>query len=49
MTLMPFVIGVWLVPISVFLGLLYVIIRRAVRLERGGSVAPGPSTPPAED
>ena len=33
-------IGVWLVPISVLLGLVYVIIRRAVRLERGGDAVP---------
>ena len=33
-------IGVWLVPVSVVLGLVYVIIRRGVRVERiQGSVA----------
>ena len=36
-------IGVWLVPLSVLLGLLYVIIRRAVRVERsGGDTVSGP-------
>lgn len=40
MILMPIMIGVWLVPVSVFLGLVYVIIRRGVRVERiQGSVA----------
>ena len=34
MIVMPFIIGVWVVPISVVLGLVYVIIRRAVRVER---------------
>ena len=34
MILMPFVIGVWVAPISVVLGLVYVIIRRALRVER---------------
>ena len=34
MILMPFVIGVWVVPIWVVLGLVYVIIRRALRVER---------------
>ena len=38
--LFAFVFGVWLVPISVLLGLVYVIIRHAVRLERGGDAAP---------
>ena len=33
-------IGVWLVPISVLLGLVYVIIRRPVQLERGGDAVP---------
>ncbi len=34
MILMPIVIGVWVVPISVVLGLVYAIIRRAVGIER---------------
>ena len=38
MTLMPIIIGVWVVPISVVLGLVYAIIRRAIRLERRQSV-----------
>ena len=41
MLFMPFMIGLVVVPLSVVLGLLYVIIRRAVRVEKGGSVAPG--------
>ena len=40
MLFMPFMIGLVVVPLSVVLGLLYVIIRRAVRVEKGGSVAP---------
>ena len=38
--LMPFVIGSAVVPLSVILGLVYVIIRRALRAERAGSAAP---------
>ena len=34
MILVPTMIGVWVVPVSVVLGLVYVIIRRAVRVER---------------
>ena len=34
-SLFAFVFGVWVVPISIVLGLIYVIIRRAVRIERG--------------
>ena len=40
MIVMPFVIGVWVVPISVVLGSLYEIIRRAVRVERGSGSDP---------
>ena len=40
MILMPIMIGVWLVPVSVFLGLGYVIVRRAVRVERIQGPAP---------
>ena len=38
--LFAFVFGVWLVPISVLLRLVYVIVRHAVRLERGGDAVP---------
>ena len=34
MILMPIMMGVWVVPVSAVLGLVYVIIRRAVRVER---------------
>ena len=37
---MPFLIGSAVVPLSVILGLVYVIIRRALRAERAGSAAP---------
>ena len=45
---LPIIIGVWVVPISIVLGLVYVIIHRAVRVVKGGNVAPGPSTPSVE-
>lgn len=38
MILMPIIIGVWVVPISVVLGLVYAIIRHAIRLEWRQSV-----------
>ena len=34
MILMPIIIGVWVVPVSAVLGLVYAIVRRAIRLER---------------
>ena len=46
--LMPFVIGAGVVPVSVILGLVYVIIRRALRIERAGSAAPEPPVPPTD-
>ena len=41
MVLIPIFIGVWVVPLSVVLGLVYVIIRRAARLMRGQGVSVG--------
>ena len=41
MILMPIFIGVWVVPLSVVFGLVYVIIRRAVRLMRCEGVSVG--------
>ena len=41
MLLMPIFIGVWVVPLSVVFGLVYVIIRRAVRLMRCEGVSVG--------
>ena len=35
---MTFLVAVWVVPIAVFFGLLYAVIRRAVRVERGAAV-----------
>ena len=41
MILMPIMMGVWVVPVSAVLGLVYVIIRRAVRVERVQGPAAG--------
>ena len=48
MLLVSFRLGCGVVPLAVMLGLVYVNIRRAGGMEKGGSVASGPLTPPLD-
>ena len=36
---MSLLVAVWVVPIALFFGLLYAVIRRAVRIERGRDIS----------